>query len=239
MSVYRLYIDDIPTKSLTNHCIVLDLDETLVHTYDNDRDKELDVFMGLGIFQNPQLMDLRNRSYRIVLDDILTDRGTGYKIELMGIMRPHLKEFLIFCFSYFKVVAVWSAGLPRYVEMIVDHIFKDVRPPHVIYCRDKCEQVGRSMPKPIIKMINEEDGLSEYMPLNETFILDDRDSAFASVNPGNGILIPGYEPDPTINSLRKDDIYLQMLMVWLMEKEVMECKDIRLLDKRHIFDKKY
>lgn len=218
-------------KTLTNHCVVLDLDETLVHTFDDPK-----VFKRLEIFSNPNLIDLRRRCYNLYLDDVVSTRGMGIKTEISGITRPHLKEFLQFCFRYFRFVIVWSAGQPKYVEAVVDFIFRDLQKPHLVYSYPTCDHVDSGyIYKPLTKIINAEPGLSSYMSLQNSFIIDNTRSTFANVNPSNGIHIPDYQPTLTIESLRQDDKALLQIMQWLMKPEVIISPDIRLLDKSRIF----
>ena len=230
----RTAFNKIPFKTLTNKCIVLDLDETLVHT----SDKNLTELRSLRIMSNPETIDLRNRVYELNLDDAASlKKGQGIKTELWGITRPHVKEFLIFCFSYFKVVAVWSAGKKKYVEAIVDFLFRDIKRPHIIYHRGHCyERSVNQHTKPLEKMIRSEIGLSKYMSLENTFIVDDRESVYISENPSNGIQIPAYNPDFNIISLRQDDIALKQLSTWLLRPEVMNSTDVRTLNKKNIFN---
>ena len=124
MALYSCCLDQVPDRSLTQHAIILDIDETLVHTCE-----DMNQFHSLRIFTDPKMIGLRRRSYVVTLDDVVERRGAGVKTQLWGVTRPHLEEFLIFCFSYYRVVAVWSAGKTKYVQAIVDHIFRDIPEP--------------------------------------------------------------------------------------------------------------
>ena len=231
-TLYKTALNKIPFKSLTDKCIVLDLDETLVHSNEN-----LGELKALNIMKDPKLMDLRNRTYEISMDDVVYKKGQGIKTEMWGIVRPHVKEFLIACFSYFKVVIVWSAGKKKYVNAIVDFLFKDIKRPHIVYARDQCERTTDNiLTKPLEKMIKQEPGLSKYMSLDNTFIIDDRRSVFEGPNQYNGIQIPAYKPDFNIRSLRTDDIALKQLMTWLLRPDVMNSTDIRDLSKQNVFN---
>src|SRR5690606_31782804 len=110
----------IPSTSLTNKCIVLDLDQTLLATQES-----INSLHELGILSNPNLLSLRNRTYYFTIED-LEGPGIGTKYNYWGVTRPHCHEFLLFCFSYFRVVAIWSAGQRPYVESIVDYLFRDL-----------------------------------------------------------------------------------------------------------------
>lgn len=231
-SLYKTALDEIPYKSLTDKCIVLDLDETLVHSNEN-----LSELKELGIMTNPELMDLRNRVYEMNMDDVVYKKGQGVKTEMWGITRPHVKEFLIACFSYFKVVAVWSAGKKKYVDTIVNFLFRDIKRPHVVWSRDRCDKTSTNLlTKPLEKMIKGVPGLSRYMSLENTFIIDDRKTVFSGPNPDNGIQIPAYIPPFNVRGLRTDDIRLKQLMRWFLRSDVMNSTDIRDLDKSNVFD---
>ena len=229
MSIYKIGFDDNSYRPLTKHSIVLDLDETLVHSCEN-----MDKLKNLAIYTDPTLLDLRSRIFRLALDDMFVEPGAGVRTSLWGVTRPYLTQFLSFCFAYFDVVAIWSAGQPKYVAAVVDAIFRDVRPPHIVYDYDDCIMDNNDPKKPLIKMILTEEDLGDYMSLAHTFVLDDRETTF-SQNPDNGIIIPAYVPEATIEAIREEDRSLQQLMIWLMRAEVMQAEDIRTLDKTEIF----
>jgi hypothetical protein len=244
-ALYKSASDNILPTPLTDRCIVLDLDETLVHS-----NEKLDDLQMLKIMTDPNLLDIRNRTYQITMDDVVYKKGTGAKTIMWGIVKPHVKEFLISCFSYFKVVIVWSAGKRRYVEAIVDHLFKDIRRPHIVYTYDDCEKTPEGLlVKPLHKMIEKESGLNKYMGLHNSFIIDDRDTVYKGFsftnkehkeitdNPYNGIQIPAYKPEFNYDDLRKDDVSLKQLMSWLLDPDVINVKDVRELDKNNIFNK--
>ncbi len=211
-------------RTLTSKSIVLDLDETLVRTMERISD-----LVGLGILDKPELMDLRKRTYLVNLD------SGPKRIKMWGIMRPYLREFLVFCFAYFKVVAVWSAGTREYVHEVVRKIFSEVGSPHIVMTRNDVTMTGKETRKPLSRIIAADPVLKENMSLASTFILEDRLTSYNSTDPGNGILIPGYSPPPTIERLRAMDISLKQLMKWLKREDVMSSDDVRKLDKSSIF----
>lgn len=231
--MYRSDLSKIPAKPLTDKCIVLDLDETLVHSHG---EANIDLLKQLKIFTDPNLIDLRDRVYKITMDDVVYKRGTGEKTEMWGILRPHLREFLIFCFTYFKLVIVWSAGRKNYVHAIVDQIFKDLRRPHIIYTFDDIEKLPNgTLIKPLNKIINNIPGMKKHMGLENTFIIDDRTSVFHEPNPDNGIEIPAYKPTFNAKGIKADNNGLIQLMNWFMKPEVINSRDVRNLDKSKIF----
>lgn len=228
-TLYYVAANDIPSTSLTDKCIVLDLDLTCIDTQD-----EMTSLHDLKIMSDPNKLQLRTRTYHIVIED-LEKPGIGTKYEFWGVTRPHLKEFLLFCFSYFKIVAVWSAGQRLYVDEIVDVIFKDLPKPHVVFSYDDVELgPGNRIEKPLLKMIKSDPILSRYMSLENTLALDDNSSTFIN-NPDNGVLIPAYETSLTVNSLSRDDPSLLQFKYWLLQPEVVNATDVRKLDKSTIF----
>ena len=230
MAFYSEASDSLSGSPRTNQCIVLDLDETLVHASD-----DMVRFHRLKIATDPQLMDIRDRSYAISLDDVIERRGTGTKTQLWAITRPYLKEFLIFCFNHFKIVAVWSAGRYKYVHATVEAIFKDIAMPHIIYTWDDCDKSGKGIFKPLEQMIANEPGMDQYMSLTNTFAIDDRPSTY-SKNPYNGIRIPEYKPHFTVEGMRIKDNALLQLMNWFKQPYMMTSTDVRTLDKTNIFN---
>lgn len=225
LAVYHMPVDDIPSRSITNKSIVLDLDQTLIATQDS-----MDSLINLGILSNPNLMPLRNRIYHITLED-LERRGEGSKYDYWGITRPHISEFLIFCFSYFRTVGIWTAGQTPYARHISDHIFYDIKPPHIMFTHDDIERDSDyNVIKPLTKMFK----IEPNMNIESTFVLDDNITTF-SANPDNGILIPAYEPSLNVNAMARDDPSLLQLIYWFLQPDVIRASDVRQLDKSRIF----
>lgn len=228
-TLYHVLANNIPSISITDKCIVIDLDQTLIATQD-----DISSLKNLKILSDPKLMNLRKRIYHLNIED-LEKPGIGTRYDFWGITRPHVEEFLIFCFSYFKIVAIWSAGKRPYVEAIVDHLFKDLPSPHVIFTYDDIV-IGNNghVSKPLTKMIESNQVLRRYMSLQNTFALDDNSMTFHQ-NYGNGLLIPAYEPALNITSFQRDDHALLQLKYWLLQPEVVNARDITILDKSKIF----
>lgn len=232
--MYSSDLSKIPDIPLTNKCIILDLDETLVHTDNEEPNTEL--LKDLEIFSNPHFYDLRERVYKITMEDVTSKKGTGDKTEMWGVVRPHVREFLIACFTYFRVVIVWSAGKKNYVHAIVDFLFLGLPRPTVIWTYDDLEKLpNNTLIKPLSKLIEKVPTLNKYMSLENSFILDDRLTVFQEPNPSNGIEIPAYRPTFNPKSLRSDDKALLSVTNWLMKPEVMNSTDVRQLDKKNIF----
>ena len=219
-------------KTITDHILILDIDETLVHTSDDEK-----AWINMNIYRDSKSIDIRDRMYTLNID---TTRSNGPSKFMWGSKRPHLNKFLNFCFLYFKAVVVWSAGVYEYVHLITEDIFKDTQEPHVILTRSNCVGNINHLEKPFWKMIHDTPDLTEYInyDLNKgfknVFIIDDRLSSFAQ-NPKNGINIPLYDPKDSVNDIRKDDVCLLQLMNWFSQPDVINSDDVRTLDKSKIF----
>lgn len=212
-----------PKKSLTNKHIVLDLDSTLICS-----DMKLSNLKKLRIDINK---DLRDRIYRFNLLEYDNNDDEGTVVEVWGVYRPHLFEFIKFCSNYFAGIHIWSAGTYKYVHGIKEVIFKSENiQPITVFTRDDCEMNHKNIFKPLSKFFN---SYGKAIPEN-TLIVDDRDDTF-SKNRSNGILIPRYDPNLTSKGILDDDVSLLQLMKWLSLPEVKESNDVRKLDKSKIF----
>jgi len=238
LTIYRTNVDKISIDPISNQCIIIDLDQTLISTQEN-----VNSLLQLNIFFDPKFIKLRHRVYHLVLEDFEAP-GLGTKFDFWGITRPFAKEFLEYCFSRFVFVGIWSAGKREYVEAIVDFLCRDLIEPHTIFSRDQCLQLpGNIIEKPIqTHMIDINPIIAQYVSLRNTFILDDNSRTFIN-NKDNGIHIPAYSPeyDPNlsiednIEIFKVEDNCLLELIEWLSSSEIITCDDIRILDKTHIF----
>ena len=91
---------------LTDLQIFLDLDETLISSnrieYDDVGFHDEQLQAGLKLFSLAK---------------------TGVPGDGAAVLRPYAREFLLFCFRYFSLVRVWSAGQEHYVRYVVTHLF--------------------------------------------------------------------------------------------------------------------
>src|SRR5579863_9678111 len=117
-------------KTLTNLVLILDMDETLGHTFNSS--ESFRQWANLRVFTDPKKIDLRDRCYVLDVDN------DGVSETMWGIKRPHLNEFLKFCFGYFKVIVLWSAGIYEYVHAVKNEIFKYTNEPHAVLTRINC-----------------------------------------------------------------------------------------------------
>jgi hypothetical protein len=230
--LYRTSTDSINNNSLTNFCVILDLDATLISTQDN-----LDGCKNLDIMKNPNLIDIKRRCYFLKLAD--NDKN-NIKYDLWwGIKRPHIEEFLLFCFNYFRLVIVWSAGEKIYVDAIVDNIFKDLRKPHLVWTKNEIvfDKDDNGL-KPLIKMVNSDYNSHNILKLENMIIIDDNDTTFVK-NKKNALHIPPFDPECTIESFREPDTSLLQIKYWLLLPHVKNADDVTKLDMTTIFDYNY
>jgi len=218
---------------ITDKCIVLDLDHTLLNTFNN-----VDFSGYCRLYNDPNTLPIRLRLYHYELTDVFTEPGVGVQTSITGIFRPHVETFLQFCLRYFKRVIVWSAGRTRYVEALTDRLFRDLRDPDLILTWDDCVQEPE-----VIKPLQQIWDLQLGCTPENTLIVDDTQRTFQQ-NPDNAILIPPYHvPDPDFENPDVDylapmfapDFTLLVLITWLMTPEVMTSRDVRVLDKTEIF----
>jgi hypothetical protein len=215
------------TQSLTELNLVLDIDDTLVQTFD-----DIDQLYKCPIMKNPKFYPVRKRVYLLKFDN---EEGSVEEEEDMvwGVKRPYIEDFLIFASEYFKNVVVWSAGTYEYVHAIVKNLFKNVDScPVKVFTRNDCvrsEEYGYE--KPLEKIY---EVIPEMNPYN-TILIDDRQEVFSRKDPENGIIIPPFSPDINdIDALTKDTCFLD-LKKWFMQPEVMDSYDIREIYKKNIF----
>lgn len=230
MAVHPNLEEELSRETITNKAIILDLDSTLIFTHEEKVNLKK-----TPILSDPDMLDLRTRVYYLTIEDY-DKRGSGKQYSVWGVTRPHTKEFLHFCFAYFKVVAVWSAGQKDYVEDIINYLFRDIgHKPHIIFTRDDCvkdKKLGTI--KPLTKMYEFHPLLGQYMTESNTLILDDNHYTFEK-NLENAIHCPAYEPDAHPEAMREGDDTLLQCRYWFLLKSIREAKDVRKLEKDTIF----
>lgn len=198
-----------PRKS----CIVLDLDETLIRTFDDTKSYKL--------YARVLPPALKSRIYTFFLD----------RQRYWGIKRPYLAHFLETCFNTFDIVGVWTASEREYAQAIVDTIFTREQPDFV-WTREQCKILNIGTPqeeyyKPLSILFKEFPVLDPY----NTLMLDNK-KAVATYNTANYVEIPDYDVHPQNLMLYDDRLY--KLSLWLRDAS----KDklpYTLQDKSNIF----
>lgn len=189
-------------------CIVLDLDETLIHSKAGTWSK---------------------KGSKVPIHNINIEGDAWTVIE-----RPHLKDFINFIHEYFDLVIVWSAGTYEYVHAICKLIFP-YYDECIIYTRDDCVYENGNYIKPLIELEKNEYLLSPIMNLRTMIVVDNLDDTFVK-NVSNAIHIPNFEPQ--IHELKESrDNALPRLLLFFTELN-RDIDDVRLLEKNIDFKQK-
>lgn len=204
--------EDEDSKKYPRQSLVLDLDETLVHSFTNNEK------IKPHIRDSPEI---KHNYYDFKLSD-----GS----LIWGLKRPGLDRFMDYIDYRFANTAVWSAGVKDYVHKIVNVI----KPEHnfiTIYSREYCtnEAVYRKgddgdnyatveLKKPLQILFSEQ---SDKFTRHNTLIIDDREE-YCSPNTMNWIVIPEFSPTLE-NMLTYKDNYLYLLEKYL---ETLETKEV-------------
>lgn len=206
-----------PLKKNGKH-LILDLDETLVHTFDN-RDRFLD-------FAEELTPEQKKRVYHLEFPG-----GDS----LWGYVRPYAEDFLRVAFEEFESVGVWSAGTKYYVGLIVQIVFKEQQPVFVM-SRDQCNELR----------VKTEDIPCRYKPLevvyekypnhneSNTMIIDDRHDICA-FNCMNNIRIPEFLLNSSSYPIMLNDHTLLVLAKWIKTPAFRASTDVRLIKSRSPF----
>lgn len=212
-----------------NQNIVIDLDATLVHTFDDDN---WDLLERIRIEQNPQLVT------RIYVLDYVSESKRN---KSWGVIRPYTIEFLQFCIERFDKVIIWSAGVHSYVHNIVDILFNGLpKKPDLVWTSRNCKG-GEKNPqeKPLEWLYKEFPGMTS----KNTIILDDNPISFRE-NDNNAICIPEFKPlkglnyDQFINDdqlsktklveliMSNEDTCLGAVIKWFSGNHIIESDDL-------------
>lgn len=226
MAIYQCWKRTSP-ESLTDLNLVLDIDDTLVQTFD-----DIQQLYKCPIMKNSKFYPVRKRVYVLKFDNPEDESENEEDDVVWGVKRPHIDDFLIFANEYFRNIVIWSAGTYDYVHAIVKNLFKNLPCPTRVFTRNDCHQSEEyGYEKPLEKIYA---AIPEMNPSN-TVLIDDRQEVFHRKDPHNGIIIPPFSPDiQDLNALTNDTCFLD-LKNWFLQPEVMETYDIREINKKNIF----
>lgn len=128
-------------------------------------------------------------------------------------LRPYLDSFLLFCFSNFATVSIWTAGAAYYafeiirmIQPILDAVSYALQRTcsfFSVMTNIHCVLRNNIVTKPLQL-------LGGNFTFGNTIIIDDTPSTFAS-NPFNGVCIPKFISND------QSDLYLMMIQVYLLE----------------------
>ena len=110
-------------------CIVIDMDETLIHSYLEELDQDGDKNYSLAI----DMLSDRNFNSKDMLYWVQGD------IDVVGVFRPGVHEFLQYCSENFDYVVIWSAGEKEYVKSVIDHLYIYIDKPDIVWARNMCK----------------------------------------------------------------------------------------------------
>lgn len=198
--------------------LVLDLDESLVHTFSPED--------GFSMFVKNMSPEQEKRLY--ILD---FENGEA----LAGYIRPYIEVFLETAFNEFETVSVWSAGTQAYVHGIVDLIFKTNKP-YFVLTRKDCNEMKLGYDNSTCRYKPLEIIYKNYPTHKEenTIIVDDRHDICA-LNCLNNIQVPEFMMTHlNWKSLVEDDT-LKILTDWIKSEEFRNAKDVRLLKSKSPF----
>lgn len=202
--------------------LVLDLDETLVHTFEEER--ELEKFLDYLSPEN------KKRIHKFNLP--------GIRSTFWTYVRPNVEIFLEGVFNEFSSVGVWSAGTHDYVHTIVNIIFPSHLRPKYIMSRDNCnvmrfipgEPVCRYKPLENIFRLKKELGMTQ----RNTIIVDDRKDICA-FNCHNNVQIPAFYIDVDNYSEASADASLLILLQWFQSPLFRNSQDVTVLKGKSPF----
>jgi TFIIF-interacting CTD phosphatase-like protein len=188
-------------------CVVLDLDETLVHSSSK------------GVTEMKKVKDTMKEAGQM-------DRYYEFKLgkeTYWGLKRPYYKSFLRWCRSQFDIVAVWTAGDTDYADEIVSKVFE--RRPPIVWSRPNCVRANGIYYKPMDKFFRAFPDIDR----DNTVIIDDR-ADIAEYNEDILIEIPRFKPAKPLlfdNTLISTLAYLRNALA--------SGEKLRFLDKSVIF----
>lgn len=181
-------------KECRKKYLILDLDSTLIHTFDVNHGKN-----------SIEKIKSSLRSANVL------SRMYEFPGDIIGVFRPYISEFMKSAIEHFTVI-IWSAGTEEYVNPIAKELAIRYIPNGSIsvFNRNHCEELfGRQM-KPLNVMTNRFKDLS---PENTIFI-DDNPAIFDYATSNiSAIVINEYRP--SLSNIKNDkDDSLKLLADW-------------------------
>ncbi len=146
--------------------ICLDLDETLVRTFQDERQPD------------DLTHEYRERAYDCD------------KHNMWGLKRPYLNEFLRFCRKNFSPFIIWTAGNKEYADYIVETIFTEGFMPDYVYHYDHCTTYNRTYIKDLNRIYTEWN-----LSPSQLLMIDNNADVFTPLDKYNLVNIPDYMPD--------------------------------------------
>ena len=175
---------------------------------------------------------MKNSKYVVLdIDGTLLEAEVDEKEVLHFHPRPHLKEFLSFCFEKFESVSIWSASSMQYITEVIRYLksagfIPQGREFDQVYDYQRCAKVfdfesrEHILIKPLSKFWRKK---SLKMRKENTIIVDDTLRTYER-NRGNAIPI-----DTFFKENDKDTCLLQILK--RLERDVLHVENVRTKEK--------
>jgi hypothetical protein len=207
--------------SVTDFILVLDLDETVLHTFSSNP-SQID---SLELRKYPQLRDrLYSKEIRV------HDRKDTYSISrFWGVKRPHYDTFMTFAATYFQAILIWTAGVFPYGREMTNEITRGLNQERIFMTRRDCTVIDESYVKSARTLANK-----MGVDPSKLLYLDDRAESFCET-PNQGIQIPRYEPAENPSAILLDDPTLLQLRAWLSTEEALQATSVSQLVKPGLF----
>jgi Dullard-like phosphatase family protein len=199
------------------HTIILDLDETLVHSdfdyhYRNSNNDFIQTTEENAV--NSNFNDVR-KSQLEFHDTFFNDDETGEEIKIRFYVRPGLTQFLKNLSKNFQV-GIFTAGIKEYAESVL----KILDPKDEIFSfkcfRESCIKLGRAYVKDLRIF-------EEKRSLNNIVILDNNLYSFAN-QLSNGILINSFYQEAEDQELMNLEMYIHEYLA--------KCEDIKFVNEQ-------
>ena len=152
------------TELTDNRLLILDIDETLIHSSKKQLDRLADFELSFGL-------------------DVDFEKYFVYK-------RPGLNEFIIGCNKFFRL-AIWTSSSSDYANEIIKNIIPDNLQLEFIFTRERC-LFKRNPDLDIVEIFKPLKKVKRKgFSLDKVLIVDDIAQTF-NYNYGNGILVKKY-----------------------------------------------
>ena len=200
-----------PMRKLTNKTLVLDLDDTLVHTLSDKK-----------VYSQKDLKNLEINSVSYF------DPKKGLKIAIKYIIRPYALSFLQNIFPFYEII-LFTASDQYYADSIVDNLDPEKTMIDYRLYRQHCIKMKNQSIKNL-KILTQRD-------LKEIIIVDNSIVSFKE-NFDNGIYVSTFSGDSTDRELIKlCDLLKSKMMLYAEDVRTIIKKEIPLSNMYKIYKK--
>jgi TFIIF-interacting CTD phosphatase-like protein len=175
--------------------IVLDLDETLIHTQITQL-----TLPTLSTLSTQPIQPTQSADFKFNIS------GTTYYAS----KRPGLTNFLNFVFGHFESVSVWTAATEEYAHIVIKNIMTKKQYESLLFVKTR-NDLHKTIGKPLPILFEDIRAKNIRMRTSNTIMIDDREDVMSS-NFGNGIVIPAWKGAKTDISLYQMVIVLKIIL---------------------------